>query len=112
MTHVGGGLGALGDLGCHLVSIMVALMGPVAEVPAMTQIAVLTRPSRNGPKAVENEDAALALIRFASGAQGVYRHVARGAGPQVPLAVGSAWIGRHAGIRSGKHERALGPPRW
>ncbi|TGN67623.1 Gfo/Idh/MocA family oxidoreductase [Paracoccus liaowanqingii] len=80
MTHAGGGLGALGDLGCHLVSVMVALMGPVAELTAMTQIAVPTRPSPDGPRAVENEDSALALIRFASGAQGSFAtsRVARG----------------------------------
>lgn len=80
MTHQGGGLGALGDLGCHLVSVMVALMGPVAELTAMTQIAVPTRPSPEGPRAVENEDSALALIRFASGAQGSFAtsRVARG----------------------------------
>ncbi|RWR05053.1 Gfo/Idh/MocA family oxidoreductase [Sinirhodobacter populi] len=64
-----GGLGALSDLGCHLVSQMVALMGPVAEVTAITQIAVPVRPSPDGPKVVENEDSAFALIRFASGAQ-------------------------------------------
>lgn len=80
MTHEGGGLGALGDLGCHLVSQMVALMGPVAEVTAMTQIAVATRPSPDGPRTVENEDSALALIRFTSGAQGSFAtsRVARG----------------------------------
>lgn len=80
MTHAGGGLGALGDLGCHLVSQMLALMGPVSEVTAMTQIAVPMRPSPEGPRAVENEDSALALIRFASGAQGSFAtsRVARG----------------------------------
>lgn len=80
MTHAGGGLGALGDLGCHLVSVMVALMGPVAQVTAMTQIAVPMRPSPDGPRAVENDDSALALIRFASGAQGSFAtsRVARG----------------------------------
>ncbi|MBW6418691.1 Gfo/Idh/MocA family oxidoreductase [Celeribacter sp. PS-C1] len=80
MTHAGGGLGALGDLGCHLVSQMLALMGPVDELTAMTQIAVPTRPSDSGPKAVENEDSALALIRFASGAHGSFAtsRVARG----------------------------------
>ena len=79
-TLAGGGLGALGDLGCHLVSQMVALMGPVAEVTAITQIAVPNRPSAEGPKPVENEDSALALIRFASGAQGSFAtsRVARG----------------------------------
>lgn len=80
MTHEGGGLGALGDLGCHLVSVMTALMGEVAEVTALTQIAVPQRPSPEGPRAVENEDSALALIRFASGAQGSFAtsRVARG----------------------------------
>ena len=80
MTHAEGGLGALGDLGCHLVSQMVALMGPVAEVTAMTQIAVAERAAPDGPKRVENEDSALALIRFTSGAQGsfVTSRVARG----------------------------------
>ncbi|NVO25157.1 Gfo/Idh/MocA family protein [Donghicola mangrovi] len=80
MTHEGGGLGALGDLGCHLVSQMTALMGPVAELTAMTQIVVAQRPSPEGSKAVENEDSAMALIRFASGAQGSFAtsRVARG----------------------------------
>ncbi|MDD7971895.1 Gfo/Idh/MocA family oxidoreductase [Roseinatronobacter sp. HJB301] len=80
MTHEGGGLGALGDLGCHLVSVMVALMGEVTEVTAMTQIAVPQRPAPDGPRTVENEDSALALIRFASGAQGSFAtsRVARG----------------------------------
>lgn len=80
MTGEGGGLGALGDLGCHLVSQMLALMGPVAEVTALTQIAIPMRPSPEGPKPVENDDSALALIRFASGAQGSFAtsRVARG----------------------------------
>ncbi|WP_439562831.1 Gfo/Idh/MocA family protein [Roseinatronobacter sp.] len=81
MTHEGGGLGALGDLGCHLVSVMVALMGEVSEVTAMTQIAVPQRTAPDSrPRQVENEDSALALIRFASGAQGSFAtsRVARG----------------------------------
>lgn len=80
MTHEGGGLGALGDLGCHLVSHMLALMGPVTDVVAQTQVAIPTRPSPDGPKPVENEDSALAMLRFASGAQGSFAtsRVARG----------------------------------
>ncbi|MCX8507199.1 MAG: Gfo/Idh/MocA family oxidoreductase [Alphaproteobacteria bacterium] len=65
-----GGLGALGDLACHLVSQMLALMGNVSTVTALTQIAIPTRPSPEGAKPVENEDSVLALIEFASGAQG------------------------------------------
>ncbi|MBV0912289.1 Gfo/Idh/MocA family protein [Anianabacter salinae] len=72
MTHEGGGLGALGDLGCHLFSQMVQLMGDVAEVTALTQIAIADRPAPDGKRVVENEDSALALIRFASGAQGSF----------------------------------------
>jgi predicted dehydrogenase len=80
MTHEGGGLGALGDLGCHLVSHMLAQMGPVTELVAQTQVAVPTRPSPDGPKPVENEDSALAMLRFASGAHGSFAtsRVARG----------------------------------
>lgn len=80
MTHEGGGLGALGDLGCHLVSHMLALMGPVADVVAQTHVAIPTRTSPEGPKVVENEDSALALIRFISGAHGSFAtsRVARG----------------------------------
>jgi len=80
MTHEGGGLGALGDLGCHLVSQMLALMGPVAELTAMTQIAIPERASPEGMRPVENEDSALALLRFESGAQGSFAtsRVARG----------------------------------
>ncbi|TNM59730.1 Gfo/Idh/MocA family protein [Aliirhizobium smilacinae] len=80
MTHEGGGLGALGDLGCHLVSHMLALMGPVTELVAQTQVAIRTRLSPDGPKPVENEDSALAMLRFGSGAQGSFAtsRVARG----------------------------------
>jgi len=80
MTYAAGGLGALGDLGCHLVSQMLALMGPVSEVVAQTQIAVPRRPSPEGPKAVENEDSAMALVKFTSGAHGSFAtsRVARG----------------------------------
>lgn len=66
------GLGALGDLGCHLVSFMTELMGPVESLIAETQVIHETRPlpEGGGRGPVENEDVATALIRFASGAQG------------------------------------------
>ncbi|WP_108260003.1 Gfo/Idh/MocA family protein [Mangrovicoccus ximenensis] len=72
MTREGGGLGALGDLGCHLVSQMVGLMGPVAEVTAITSTPIAMRPSPEGPQAVENDDTAHAILRFASGATGSF----------------------------------------
>ncbi len=66
------GLGALGDLGCHLVSLAVAMMGPIESLVADTQVIHATRPlpDGSGRAEVENEDVATALVRFASGAQG------------------------------------------
>lgn len=65
------GLGALGDLGCHLVSMMLLLMGPVDSLIADSQTIHATRPLPEGGRAaVENEDTATAILRFASGAQG------------------------------------------
>ncbi|GLK64393.1 Gfo/Idh/MocA family protein [Paracoccus kondratievae] len=80
LTRAEGGLGALGDLGCHLVSVMLALMGPVARVQAQMDTVVTERPHQGGTATVENEDQAQALIRFASGASGEFScsRVARG----------------------------------
>ena len=66
------GLGTLGDLGCHLVSMACALMGPVESLVADTQIIHETRPLADGSgrAKVENEDAASAILRFEGGAQG------------------------------------------
>lgn len=66
------GLGTLGDLGCHLVSMAHVLMGPIESLIADTQIIHETRPMADGTGrgAVENEDTASAILRFASGAQG------------------------------------------
>lgn len=67
------GLGTLGDLTCHLISLAHYLAGPIVEVSALTSIAHVTRPLGDGSGktgAVENEDTAHALVRFASGAPG------------------------------------------
>ncbi|NUB43373.1 Gfo/Idh/MocA family oxidoreductase [Fertoebacter nigrum] len=66
------GLGALGDIGSHLVSMAHGLMGPIASVMADMQTIHETRPlpDGSGSGVVENEDAASVLLRFASGAQG------------------------------------------
>ena len=68
------GLGALGDLGCHLVSLMQGLMGPVATVVADTDTVHKTRAVEGSAerKPVENEDIASALIRFESGTTGLF----------------------------------------
>ncbi len=67
------GLGVLGDLTCHLIAMAQRLMGPVASLVADKQTVHATRPLGDGEgrAAVENEDIASALLRFASGAQGV-----------------------------------------
>lgn len=66
------GLGALGDMGCHVVSIAHYLAGQVSSVVADRQVVFETRPMPNGEGrgTVENEDTATALLRFESGAQG------------------------------------------
>ncbi|HEX5935995.1 MAG TPA: Gfo/Idh/MocA family oxidoreductase [Pseudorhizobium sp.] len=68
------GLGALGDLGCHLVSLMQGLMGPVATVVADVDTVHKTRPVEGSDerRPVENEDIASALLRFESGATGLF----------------------------------------
>ncbi|MXN64196.1 gfo/Idh/MocA family oxidoreductase [Stappia sp. GBMRC 2046] len=66
------GLGTLGDLGCHLVSMAHVLMGQVSSLIADIQIIHETRPlpGASGRAPVENEDTASAIVRFESGAQG------------------------------------------
>ena len=66
------GLGALGDLGCHLVSMAMGLAGPVESLIADMQTIHRTRPLAEGAGRgeVENEDVATALVHFANGAQG------------------------------------------
>jgi predicted dehydrogenase len=66
------GLGALGDMGCHLVSMAYGLAGPINSLIADMQTVHTTRPLPDGTGRanVENEDTASALVRFANGAQG------------------------------------------
>ncbi|PHQ98922.1 MAG: myo-inositol 2-dehydrogenase [Marinosulfonomonas sp.] len=66
------GLGALGDLGCHLVSMAYAIVGPIESLIADMQTIHKTRPLADGSgrAEVENEDTASALVRFKNGAHG------------------------------------------
>ncbi|MEO0989741.1 MAG: Gfo/Idh/MocA family oxidoreductase [Pseudomonadota bacterium] len=66
------GLGTLGDLGCHLVSMAHGLCGPIESLVADMQTVHETRPlpDGSGRGTVENEDTATALVRFASGVHG------------------------------------------
>lgn len=70
--HAEAGLGALGDLGCHLVSMAYGLAGPIESLVADMQTIHRTRPlaDGSGEAAVENEDVATALVRFKGGFHG------------------------------------------
>ena len=69
---VDAGLGTLGDLGCHLVSIAQHLVGPITSLIADQDTPHATRPlpDGSGTRPVENEDISTALVRFASGVGG------------------------------------------
>jgi predicted dehydrogenase len=73
LTRKEAGLGTLGDLTVHLVSLAQELMGPIARLTAMVDVVHRERPVVGGAgrAPVENDDIAHALIRFASGARGV-----------------------------------------
>ncbi|MGL4269135.1 MAG: Gfo/Idh/MocA family protein [Plesiomonas sp.] len=68
------GLGALGDLGAHIVNMAHYLVGHIDSVCGDLRTVVPARPQQAGSSvmvAVENEDQAHAMLRFANGAQGV-----------------------------------------
>ncbi len=73
MTKKDAGLGALGDLTVHLISLTQELMGEISSLCAMVDVVHRQRPvpGTNTSAAVENDDIAHALVRFASGARGV-----------------------------------------
>jgi predicted dehydrogenase len=65
------GLGTLGDLTVHLVSLARMLMGDIKSLTAMVDTVHGERPLTGGGSAqVENDDIAHALVRFTSGARG------------------------------------------
>ncbi|TYC52127.1 Gfo/Idh/MocA family oxidoreductase [Rhodobacterales bacterium] len=73
-TRADAGLGTLGDLGCHLVSLATALVGPMESLIAETKTVHATRPVGDGTgerRAVENEDIASALLTFENGVHGI-----------------------------------------
>ena len=67
------GLGVLGDMMCHLVSMADGLLGPIESVLADCRTHYATRPAAGGGErlAVENEDVASALVTFESGVTGM-----------------------------------------
>ena len=77
------GSGALGDLGAHIISLALVLVGPVSSVAGLSKTFVKTRPTPTGVfgygsgadlsaprREVENDDATTFLMEFASGASG------------------------------------------
>ena len=62
--------GCMGDLAPHPINCLLALMGPVAELSARIETVHATRPGPDGPVAVDNDDQAQMMLRFASGVSG------------------------------------------
>lgn len=72
LTRKEAGLGTLGDLTVHLISLAQELMGNITSLSAMVDVVYQQRPTKDGKTAqVENDDIAHALVRFVSGARGV-----------------------------------------
>ena len=72
MTRDGAGLGTLGDLTCHLVSLAHELVGEIGSLCADVVHAKRPVAQEQGKVAVvENDDIAHAVIRFRNGARGV-----------------------------------------
>jgi predicted dehydrogenase len=71
-TIADAGLGALGDIGCHLISLLTGLVGPLESVVGDIDTIHKTRPLTDGTGhgVVENEDVASALLTFANGVKG------------------------------------------
>ena len=73
LTAKDAGLGTLGDLTVHLISLAQELMGDIKSLCAMVDVVHVMRPvpGTSKPARVENDDIAHAMVRFASGARGV-----------------------------------------
>ena len=73
-TKAAGGLGVLGDLMCHLISLVHDTVSPIARLTAGMQTVYPERGVALQPgmrRAVENEDSAQCLVTLANGADGV-----------------------------------------
>ena len=68
------GLGTLGDITCHLISLAHETVGPIAKLTALLDTVHKQRPLPDKPGEmgeVENDDVAHAIVRFRNGARGV-----------------------------------------
>lgn len=67
-----GRCGALGDLGCHILSIARYLMGPITRLSgSSTLVHPIRKLPGGGERRVENEDHAAAMLRFEGDIPGV-----------------------------------------
>ena len=83
------GPGALGDLGSHLISMARFLVGDIVSVCGQLETIVKERPVEAGhseTRAVNQDDQARALVRFANGAGGVIEASWVATGRQMQLA--------------------------
>jgi len=74
LTQSQAGLGTLGDLTCHLISLADELVGEISSLCAMADTVHNFRPKPGAPgevARVENEDIAHAVVRFRNGARGI-----------------------------------------
>ncbi len=74
LTRKDAGLGTLGDLTCHLVSLAHELVGEIGSLSAMADVVHDKRPIAGNlgkMASVENDDIAHAVVRFRNGARGV-----------------------------------------
>ena len=62
--------GCMGDLAPHMINCALALLGDIAELSARIETIHPQRPGPNGPLAVDNDDHAQMMVRFASGVMG------------------------------------------
>lgn len=69
-----GGAGAIADIGSHIIAMARFLLGPIAELTADVETVIGQRPLPGGPagstRAVEVDDQARLLVRFARGCRG------------------------------------------
>ncbi len=62
--------GTIGDLAPHMINAALALIGPIATLNAEIETVHHTRPGKDGPEAVTNDDQGQIMCRFAGGAMG------------------------------------------
>ena len=66
------GTGTLGDMGSHIISMAMHLVGPIMSLCGDTDTVIPRRKDASGIlRAVENEDQAQAIVRFANGVMGI-----------------------------------------